>query len=56
MVEFDEHGGMDLIGILPSIVTLGISLPFDQILQGLVASPSQVSADLLHLIFFFSIN
>jgi hypothetical protein len=56
MIEFDEHGGMDLIGIFPSVVTFGIALPFDQILQGLAAPPSPVCMDLFHFVFFFSIN
>jgi hypothetical protein len=32
VIEFDEEGGVDLIGILPSVVAFGISLPFDEVL------------------------
>jgi hypothetical protein len=56
VIEFDERGGMDLIGIFPSVVTFGVTLPFDQVLQGLVAPPSLVHADLFHFILLFSIN
>ena len=56
MVEFDECGGMVLIGVLLSVVAFRVTFPFDQILQGLVTSPSPVTTDLLHLIFFFSVN
>jgi hypothetical protein len=56
MIEFDECGGMDLIGVFPSVVTFGVTLPLDQILQGLVAPPSLVCTDLFHFILLFSIN
>ena len=32
VIKFDELGCVDLIGVLPSIVTFGVALPFDQIL------------------------
>jgi hypothetical protein len=56
MIEFDEVGCMDLIGVFPSVVTFGVTLPFDEVLQGLVTSPSPVAADQFHFVFFFSIN
>jgi hypothetical protein len=56
VIEFDESWCMDLIGIFPSVVAFGIPFPFDQILQGLVASPFLMGTDLFHLVFFFSIN
>jgi hypothetical protein len=56
VIEFDENRGMDLIGVLPGVVAFRVALPFDQILQGLAASPSSMSSDLFHFIFFFSIN
>jgi hypothetical protein len=56
MVTFDEGWCMDLISVFPGVVTLRVALPFNQILQGLMVSPSLVSMDLFHLIFLFSIN
>jgi hypothetical protein len=56
MVEFDELRRMDLIGIFPSIVTFGVTLPFDQILQGLGPPPGPVGTYLLHFVLLFSIN
>ena len=56
MIEFDEHGHMNLIGIFPGVVAFGVSLPFDQILQGLALPPGLVGTYLFHFVFFFSIN
>jgi hypothetical protein len=56
MIKFDEHRGVDLISVLPGVVTLRIALPFDQILQGLAMPPSPVCADVFHFVFFFPIN
>jgi hypothetical protein len=56
MVEFDELGCMDLIGVFPSIVAFGVTLPFDQILQGLEPPPGPMGTYLLHFIFLFPIN
>jgi hypothetical protein len=58
VIKFDEGRCMDLIGIFlfPGVVTFGIALPFDQVLQGLAMPPSLVSMDLFYFIFLFSIN
>jgi hypothetical protein len=56
MRVFDENWCMDLIGAFPGVVAFGVTLPFDQILQGLAMPLSPVSVDLFHLIFFFPIN
>jgi hypothetical protein len=56
MVVPDENWHVDLIGVFLSVVAFGVTLPFDQVLQGLVTSPSPVSLDLFHFIFLFSIN
>ena len=56
MIKFDEHGHMGLISIFPGIVTFWVSLPFDQILQGLAPPPGPVGMYLLHFIFLFSFN
>jgi hypothetical protein len=56
MIQFDEYRCMDLIGVFPSVVTFGVSFPFDQILQGLAPPPGLVGTDLLHFVFLFAIN
>jgi hypothetical protein len=56
VIEFDEVWCMDLISVLPGVVTFRVAFPFDQILQGLVTPPSLVTADLFHFILLFSIN
>jgi hypothetical protein len=56
VIEFDELGRMDLIGVLPGVVAFGVAYPFDQVLQGLGPPPGPVGTDLLHFVFFFSIN
>ena len=33
VIEFNQVWGMCLIGVFPSIVAFGVSLPFDQILE-----------------------
>jgi hypothetical protein len=56
MVVSDEDWHVDLISVFSGVVAFRVTLPFDQILQGLAMSPSPVSADLFHFIFLFSIN
>jgi hypothetical protein len=56
MIEFDEWGGVDLIGIFPSIVTFRVPFPLDQVLQGPAPPPGPMGMYLLHFIFFFPIN
>jgi hypothetical protein len=56
MVEFDELGRMDLIGVFPGVVAFGVTCPFNQILQSFGPPPGPMGADLFHFIFFFSIN
>jgi len=45
MIEFDEVGRMDLIGIFPSIVALGISFPFNEVLECSRSSMTLVAFD-----------
>jgi hypothetical protein len=33
VIVFNQIGGMDLVGQLPSIIVMGIAYPFDQILK-----------------------
>jgi hypothetical protein len=56
VIEFDEVWCVGLISVFPGVVTFRVTFPLDQVLQGLVTSPSPVSADLFHFIFFFLIN
>jgi hypothetical protein len=56
MIKFDKNGHVNLIGVFPSVVTFGVTLPFDEILQGFAMSPSSVAEDLFYLIFFLAIN
>jgi len=56
MIKFDEVRGMGLIGIFPSVITFGVSLPFDEILELSRASMTSVASYQLHFVFCFSIN
>ena len=56
MVVFDHVRGMDVPDRLPRVVAFRVSLPFDQILQGLVAPEEPVITDPLHFVFFFSVD
>jgi hypothetical protein len=56
MIEFDEIWCMDLIGVLPGVVTFGVPFPFDEVLQGLALPLGPMGTYLLHFVFFFSIN
>jgi hypothetical protein len=56
VVEFDEFGRMDLIGVFPSVVASGVTLPFDQILWDLGPPPGPMGTYLLHFILLFPIN
>ena len=56
MIKFDELGRMDLIGVFPSIVAFGVVFPFDEVLESSSPAVASVTLDLIHFIFFFSIN
>jgi len=56
VIEFDEVGCMDLIGVFPSIVAFGISFPFDKILEFSRSFMMLVASYQLHFVFCFSIN
>ena len=47
---------MDLISWFPGIVALGVSLPFDEILELSRLAMTLVAKYSLHFIFFFSFN
>jgi hypothetical protein len=56
MIEFDKDGHVNLIGIFPSVVTFGVTFPFDEVLQCFAMPPSLVAVDLFYLVFFFAIS
>ena len=56
MIMLDEIRGMDLISWFPGVVALGVSLPFDQILELSRASELSVCDNSFDFIFFFSID
>jgi len=45
VIKFDEVGCMDLIGVFPSIVAFGVSLPFDEVLELSRLSMTSVAFD-----------
>ena len=52
----DQSFGEDIAVIFPGVVSLGISLPFDQVLQGSPFPESSMIPDGLDFIFFFSVD
>jgi hypothetical protein len=54
MISFDQFRGVDLVGWFPCVVTFGVPLPFDQILEPSRPAITSVVFDLLHLVLFFS--
>jgi hypothetical protein len=56
MVGFEDVWGVNLRRWFPSVVTLWISLPFDEILEGSGSSMTSVADDALDFKLFFSIN
>ena len=56
VVVLDRFRGMDIPDRFPRVVAFRVSLPFDQVLQGLVAPKEPVITDQLHLVFFFSVD
>jgi len=45
VIEFDEIWGVGLIGVFPSIVTFGVSFPFDEVLEFSRPSMTSVAFD-----------
>jgi len=45
VIKFDEVGRMGLIGVFPSIVTFGVSFPFDEVLELSRSSMTLVAFD-----------
>jgi len=45
VIEFDKVRGVDLIGVFPSVVAFGVSLPFDEVLELSRSSMTSVAFD-----------
>ncbi len=56
LIMLDKFRGMDLIHGFPGIVTVRVSLPFDEVLKPFRASELSVCDDSFDFVFFFSIN
>ena len=56
VISFDLVWSMDLICGFPSVVAHWIFYPFDQIVQPLRLPMTSVVEDLIHFVFFLSIN
>src|SRR6266404_2865732 len=56
LIMLDKVGGMDLISWFPCVVALGISFPFDQVLEPFRPSELSVCDNSFDFVFFFSVN
>ena len=56
MIEFDELRGMHLVSWFPCVVTFGVPFPFDEILEFSRPTMMSVVNNVLHFIFFFTVN
>ena len=56
MIKFDELWGVHLISWFPCVVTFGVPFPFDEILESSSPSMTSVVNNVLHFVFFFSVN
>ena len=56
MIKFDEFRGMHLVSWFPCVVTLRVSLPFDEILESSSPSMTSVVDNALHFILLFAID
>ena len=56
VIGFKDVRGMDVPGRFPCIVAFWVTLPFYEILQGLVAPEVLVITDLVHFIFRLSVD
>ena len=56
MIMLDKFRGMDLVSWFPSVVTLGIPLPFNEILQLFQPSELSVCDDPFYFVFLFSVD
>src|SRR5713226_6500237 len=56
VIGFNEVWGMDLVSWLPGVVHLGVSLPFDEVLESSSPTGVPVIDDFFNFILFFSFN
>ena len=56
MIKFDKFRGVHLVSWLPCVVTFGVSFPFDEVLESSGPAMTSVVDDMLHFVFFFSVN
>ena len=56
LIMLDKFRGMNLVCWFPCVVTFGVSLPFDEILQPFQSSELSVCDDSFYFVFFFSID
>jgi hypothetical protein len=56
MIFLHKFWGEDLVMGFPCVVCLGVTLPFDQILQSFDAPIMAVACDGFHFIFFFPLH
>ncbi len=56
MIMLDKLRGVDLISRFPCVVTFGVALPFNEILELLCSPELSVCNYLFDLIFIFSID
>jgi hypothetical protein len=54
VVALQQIWGMNVIGQFPSVIALGVSLPFHQVLQGMTAPEALVITNGFNFIFFFT--
>ncbi len=56
LIMLDNFRGVDLISWFPCVVTFGVSLPFDEILELSGSSMLSVCNDPFDFVFFFSVD
>ena len=56
MVLFGEIWSMDLVSWFPCVVAVGVSDPFDKVLEVLITSMISMIDDLFYFILFFSVD
>jgi len=56
LIMLDKIRGMDMVSWLPCVVTFGVSLPFDEILESFRLSKLSVCDNSFDFVLFFSID
>ena len=56
MIEFDEFWSMHLISWFPCVVTFGVPLPFDEILEPSGPAMTSVVNNSFHFVLLFTID